>query len=134
MVQRAHGRHWRLERRGRSRVATRAAVGLLVALGLLAGSLEIHHHNGALDASADGTVVFQAAAHPTRGHHLEAQGPGLVFHCPACLLHHHSRGDAAQSVATLGAPPATGSSLALGEPTWPAPATHPGGCRAPPRG
>ena len=131
MVKRAQGR---LGGRNLARFATRTALCLLAALGLLAGSLEIHHHNGALDASADGTVVFQAAAHPGRSHHFEAQGPGLVFHCPACLLHHHSRGDTAQSVAALGAPPATGSSLALGEPTWPAPAAHPGGCRAPPRG
>ncbi len=131
MVRRAHGG---LGRHVRARVAARLTLGLAVTLAILLGSLEIHHHSGELGALADGTLVYQAAAHPSRAHHLEAPGAGQVLHCPACLLHHHSHGDAAPADVALGAPPATGSPLAIGEPTWPAPLAHPGGSRAPPRG
>ncbi len=123
----------RLGRRDRRpRAAVRLALCLLVSLGMLLGSLEIHHHDGAFGALADGTLVFQAAAHPTRAHHFEAPGAGHVFHCPACLLHLHSLGNAAPAAVALGPPPAAGSSLGVGEPTWLAPTAHPGGSRAPP--
>lgn len=101
---------------------------------MLAGSLEIHHHSGELGAFADGALVYEAAAHPARAHHLETPGAGQVLHCPACLLHHHPHKGAASAVVALGIPYATGSSLAVGEPTWPAPIAQPGGSRAPPRG
>ncbi len=115
-----------------SRLAARAAVCLLVSVGLVLGSLEIHHHAESFSALADGTLVFQAAAHPLRARHLESTGAGHLFHCPACLLHLHSLGDAAAAAVALGTPPAAGSSLGPGEPTWPAPTAHPGGSRAPP--
>ncbi len=112
----------------------RAALCLGLALGMLLGALEIHHHGESFGALADGTLVFQAAAHPLRARHFESAGTGHVFHCPACLLHLHSSGDAAAVAVALGAPPAAGSSLGAGDPTWPAPTAHPGGSRAPPVG
>lgn len=112
----------------------RAALCLVLCLGVGLGSLELHHHGEAFGALADGTLVYQAAAHPLRARHFESTGTGHVFHCPACLLHLHSLGDTPAAVAALGAPPTAGSSLGPGEPTWPAPAAHPGASRAPPRG
>jgi hypothetical protein len=62
----------------------RSGIGLLLALGVLGGSVELHqeHRLPELDAAA----VAMGGCHPGLATHLEPPAAPAKPHCPACLL------------------------------------------------
>jgi hypothetical protein len=110
---------------------SRALFAWIVGLTLALGSLDLHG-NAVEHGSFAGTLVNEAACHPSQALHMEA--PDLVFHpgCSACLLRLQTVGVAPPPPARLSSPSLeTASPVSLA--SWRSAPVRPGGSpRAPP--
>jgi len=114
-------------------------VGLLLTFTLVATSFDLHPHANhdadqphATGADHGDLPVFSGASHPHQAPHVETSGQVVSFHCPVCLLHFQSLGDADRHAPGARVPAATGRVSAASTHLRRAPIRHAGGSRAPP--